>query len=268
MDYLSVNQQSWDKRVQTHVTSEFYDVAGFLQGKSSLQEIELAQLNVVGKSLLHLQCHFGLDTLSWARMGADVTGIDLSPAAIAQAKSLAEQAGLTADFICSDVYSVPETVKGEFDVVFTSYGAIVWLPDLDKWAQVIANKLVAGGQFYMVEFHPAQAVFEGYNYFHQDAPDVEDEATYTENANDDTHTFMSWPHSLADVINALIKAGLEINRLDEYPFSPYKCFAGLTEETVTVELAGGRQSCKRYFVEHKGQRLPLTYSISATKKAI
>ncbi|WP_299810909.1 bifunctional 2-polyprenyl-6-hydroxyphenol methylase/3-demethylubiquinol 3-O-methyltransferase UbiG [uncultured Shewanella sp.] len=267
MDYLSVNQQGWDRRVQTHVTSEFYDVAGFLKGKSSLQEIELAALNVMGKSLLHLQCHFGLDTLSWARMGADVTGVDLSPAAITQAKSLTEQAGLKADFICSDVYSVPETVTTEFDLVFTSYGAIVWLPDLDKWAQIIASKLVAGGQFYMVEFHPAQAVFEGYSYFHQDAPDVEDEVTYTENASDDTNTFMSWSHSLSDVINALIKAGLEINSFDEFPFSPYDCFEGLSEETLAVELPQGVELRKRYFVEQQGQRLPLTYAISATKKA-
>ena len=267
MDYLSVNQQGWDRRVQTHVTSEFYDVAGFLKGRSSLQEIELAGLEVMGKSLLHLQCHFGLDTLSWARMGADVTGVDLSPAAITQAKSLTEQTGLKANFICSDVYSVPETIATEFDLVFTSYGAIVWLPDLDKWAQVIASKLVAGGQFYMVEFHPAQAVFEGYSYFHQDAPDVEDEVTYTENANDDSNTFMSWSHSLSDVINALIKAGLDINRVDEFAFSPYNCFEGLTEETLELELPQGLEQRKRYFVEHKGQRLPLTYAISATKKA-
>lgn len=267
MDYLSVNQQGWDRRVQTHVTSEFYDVAGFLKGNSSLQEIELAHLNVVGKSLLHLQCHFGLDTLSWARLGADVTGVDLSPAAITQARKLADQADLKAEFICSDIYSVPETVKAEFELVFTSYGAIVWLPDLDEWAQVIANKLVAGGQFYMVEFHPAQAIFEGYSYFHQDAPDVEDEVTYTENASDDTNTFMSWSHSLSDVINALIKAGLEINSFDEFAFSPYNCFEGLTEETVAVELPLATEQRKRYFIEQKGQRLPLTYAISATKKA-
>ncbi|MGP1782892.1 class I SAM-dependent methyltransferase, partial [Shewanella frigidimarina] len=145
MDYLSVNQQGWDRRVQTHVTSAFYDVAGFLAGKSSLQEIELANLEVKGKNLLHLQCHFGLDTLSWARMGANVTGVDLSPAAITQAQSLAEQTKLNAQFICSDVYSVTESISQQFDLVFTSYGAIVWLPDLDKWAQIIASKLVAGG---------------------------------------------------------------------------------------------------------------------------
>lgn len=266
MDYLSVNQQGWDRRVQTHVTSEFYDVAGFLEGGSSLQEIELAHLEVSGKTLLHLQCHFGLDTLSWARMGAEVTGIDLSPAAITQARSLAEQTKLNAEFICSDVYSVTESVLQQFDLVFTSYGAIVWLPDLDKWAQIIADKLVAGGEFYMVEFHPAQAVFEGYSYFHQEAPDVEDEVTYTENASDDTNTFMSWAHSLSDVMNALIKAGLEITRFDEFPFSPYNCFEGLAEETVEVALPHGTAQHKRYFVERQGQRLPLTYAISATKK--
>lgn len=267
MDYLSVNQQGWDRRVQTHVTSDFYDVAGFLTGNSSLQEIELAALNVEGKSLLHLQCHFGLDTMSWARLGAKVTGVDLSGAAIEQAKSLAIQAKLDADFICTDVYQVTEQVAGLFDIVFTSYGAIVWLPDLNKWAQTIASKLKAGGQFYMVEFHPAQAVFDGYSYFHQDEPDVEDEPTYTENAGDETETFMSWPHSLADVINALISAGIEIDSFNEFDFSPYNCFDGLTEETVEVTLPQGTALRSRYFVEQQGQRLPLTYAISGYKKA-
>ncbi|MCL1050317.1 class I SAM-dependent methyltransferase [Shewanella abyssi] len=266
MDYLSVNQQGWDRRVQTHVTSDFYDVAGFLKGNSSLQEIELAALNVAGKSLLHLQCHFGLDTLSWARLGAKVTGVDLSIAAIEQANSLAVQAGLDADFVCTDVYKVTEQVAGQFDIVFTSYGAIVWLPDLDKWAQTIASKLNAGGQFYMVEFHPAQAVFEGYSYFHQDEPDVEDEPTYTENAGDETETFISWSHSLSDVLNALIRAGIEIESFNEYPFSPYDCFDGLTEESVEVALPQGKASRLRYFVEQQGQRLPLTYAISGVKK--
>ncbi|WOT05189.1 class I SAM-dependent methyltransferase [Shewanella youngdeokensis] len=266
MDYLLINQQGWNRRVQTHVTSDFYDVAGFLQGNSSLQEIELAALNVAGKSMLHLQCHFGLDTLSWARLGAKVTGVDLSTVAIEQAKSLAAQAQLDAEFVCTDVYTVPQRVAGQFDIVFTSYGAIVWLPDLNKWAQTIASKLKAGGQFYMVEFHPAQAVFDGYSYFHQHEPDIEDEPTYTENAGSKTDTFVSWPHSLADVINALITANIEIASFNEYPFSPYNCFAGLSQETAEVELMGVSTECERYYVEQQGQRLPLTYAISGIKK--
>ena len=266
MDYLSVNQAGWNDRAVTHFSSDFYDVTGFLAGATSLQEIELASLAVEGKSLLHLQCHFGLDTLSWARLGAKVTGVDLSSVAIEQANILAAQTQLQAEFVCSDVYQVSEQVSGQFDIVFTSYGAIVWLPDLDKWAQTVTSKLVAGGQFYMVEFHPAHTLFEGYSYFHHPEPDVEDEVTYTENAGDKTNTFACWSHSLADVINALIKAGLEINQFNEFPFSPYNCFEGLTEEVVEVELPTGIKSCKRYFVEQKGQRLPLTYSIMATKK--
>lgn len=254
MEYLEINKQAWDERTQVHTESEFYDVPGFLQGKSSLQSIESAELEVANKSLLHLQCHFGLDTLSWARKGAKVTGVDLSSKAIEQAKSLAQQAGLESNFICSDVYSVAEHIDEQFDIVFTSYGAIIWLPDLDQWAKTIAARLKSGGQFYMVEFHPLQALLDGYNYFPQAEPDVEQEATYTENADDTQYTSVSWPHSLSEVINALIGAGLKIERLNEFDFSPYDCFAGLKEA-----------SQGRFVLLHQGQKVPLVYSVLATK---
>lgn len=122
MDYLAINKSAWNKRTHTHVASKFYDVEGFLSGKCALQEIELSELEVKGKSLLHLQCHFGLDTLSWARKGAEVTGIDLSSTAIEKAQELALQAGLEAEFICTDVYSTAEKVSKQYDIVFTSVG--------------------------------------------------------------------------------------------------------------------------------------------------
>lgn len=254
MEYLEINKQAWDERTQVHTESEFYDVSGFLQGKSSLQSIELAELEVEHKSLLHLQCHFGLDTLSWARKGASVTGVDLSSKAIEQAKSLAQQANLEANFVCCDVYSIAEHIEDTFDIVFTSYGAIVWLPDLDLWAKTIAARLKSGGQFYMVEFHPLQPLIDGYNYFPQAEPDVDQEATYTENADDTQYTSVSWPHSLSEVINALIGAGLKIERLNEFDFSPYDCFEGLKEE-----------GQGRFVLNHQGNKVPLVYSVLATK---
>ncbi|RTR37376.1 class I SAM-dependent methyltransferase [Shewanella canadensis] len=262
MDYLTVNKAAWDKRTKIHVGSKFYDIEGFLKGKSSLQEIELCGLNVKGKSLLHLQCHFGLDTLSWAREGADVTGIDLSSAAIEQAQDLAKQIEAEAKFICTDLYNTPERVSRQFDIVFTSYGAIAWLPDLDRWAKVVSDCLKAGGQFYMVEFHPLEALLDGYSYFAQQEPDVDEEGTYTENCDGEINTVMSWPHPISEVLNALMKAGLELKAYNEFDFSPYDAFAGLQEESIT-NSAG--ELSTRYFLEHKQQRAPLTYSVSAIK---
>ncbi|WP_394204341.1 class I SAM-dependent methyltransferase [Shewanella waksmanii] len=259
MDYLALNQAAWNERTKTHVGSKFYDVPGFLAGNSSLNEIELSALDVQGKSLLHLQCHFGLDTLSWARNGAEVTGIDLSPVAIKQAQQLAQQTEISAQFACCDVYSTADVLQRQFDLVYTSYGAICWLPDLDKWAGVIAKSLKSGGQFYMVEFHPVEAMLEGYSYFEQQHADVEQEGTYTENASDEKHTMVTWPHSLADVIMALLNAGLKLESFNEFDFSPYNCFENM------VNGAEIGESAQRYYLLHNNKPIPLCFSILATK---
>jgi SAM-dependent methyltransferase len=253
MDYLAINRTAWDARTRVHLDSTFYDVPGFLAGKSSLKEIELAELEVAGKRLLHLQCHFGLDSLSWARLGAEVTGVDLSPLAIAEAQKLARQTGLQAEFICADVLAIPDGLP-RFDIVYTSYGAIVWLPDLQRWAETIAACLTPGGEFYMAEFHPAQAMLDGYSYFHHSEPEVELGGTYTENAADDSQMMITWPHSLADVVTALLQAGLRLAFLHEFPYSPYDCFEGL------VEAEPGR-----FCLQHQGHRVPLVFSLKAVK---
>ncbi|QYJ86236.1 class I SAM-dependent methyltransferase [Shewanella mesophila] len=260
MDYLALNKHAWDQRAKIHLASKFYDVAGFIAGQTSLQEIELKALNVQGKSLLHLQCHFGLDTLSWARLGAKVTGVDLSSTAIEQAQTLAKQCQLHADFICCDIYQAPKHLKQEFDIVYTSYGVLCWLPDLQGWANIIAKALKTGGQFYMAEFHPVQALMEGYSYFGQAEPDIEEEATYTENSPDEKHTMVTWPHSLADVISALLNAGLVITELKEFDFSPYDAFDGL-------EIRETPHDRPRYYLQHQGQNVPLVYTVSAIKTA-
>ena len=257
MDYLELNKQAWDKRVKTHMASKFYDVEAFLAGKSSLQEIELAELgDVDGQSLLHLQCHFGLDTLSWVRKGAIATGIDLSSTAIDQANKLKKETNLNAKFVCSDVYAYAGVITASHDIVFTSYGAVCWLPCLDRWAYTINKSLRRGGTFYMVEFHPVYDLVSGYSYFHHSQPDIEEEETYTENSDGEKASVAVWSHPLSDVINALLKINLRIEHVNEFPYSPYNCFEGLAE----------RQK-GRYFLSKSGQDVPLLYSIKATKTA-
>ena len=151
--YFQANKELWNAKTPIHNKSEFYDVAGFKAGDSTLRSVELEELgDVKGKSLLHLQCHFGMDTMSWAREGAKVTGMDLSDVAIARAKELSAELSIPADFVCCNLYDLPQHLEGSFDLVFTSYGTIGWLPDLDKWASVVKHFLKPGGTFYIVEF--------------------------------------------------------------------------------------------------------------------
>lgn len=257
MDYIKVNQDSWDKRAKIHISSEFYDVEGFISGASSLTEIELSELgNVGGKKLLHLQCHFGLDTLSWAREGAIVTGVDLSPVAIEKADEIRDRVKVQGNFICSDVYEFGKSTQAEYDIVFTSYGAICWLPYLDQWAQVIANNLKPNGVFYMADFHPIHDFVLGYSYFHSATPDIEEEGTYTENCDGEKSTFITWAHPISGILNSLINAGIKIDHFNEYPFSPHNCFEGLDE-----------REKGRFYLTKSGNDVPLVYTIRGTKIA-
>src|SRR5258705_4385664 len=172
--YFEANKDLWNQRTVVHKDSFFYNLAGFKAGENVLTPIELNELaDVKGKKMLHLQCHFGMDSLNWARLGADVTGVDLSDEAIKEAKQLNDELGLNAKFICCNVYDlhpknaessktplleatdpaigrekVGNLVREAFDIVFTSYGTIGWLPDLDKWAEIITYYLKPGGTFY------------------------------------------------------------------------------------------------------------------------
>ncbi|WP_418357413.1 class I SAM-dependent methyltransferase [Shewanella basaltis] len=253
MDYLATNKHAWDQRTRLHLKSLFYDLQPFIDGKSSLNPIELAQVgNVQGKNLLHLQCHFGQDSLSWARLGAAVTGVDLSSESITAAKKLAKQLHLPATFINSDIYQFGENNTTQYDIVFTSYGVLAWLPDLTRWAQTIAGALRPGGEFHLVEFHPFNDVLTGYGYFAQAQPDVEDEVTYTENHNNQLTKVATWPHPISEVISALISAGLTILKFNEHQYSPYNCIEGL-------EFVNG----KGYQLIHNNHPIPLIYSIHA-----
>lgn len=255
--YFEMNRIGWDKRAKAHFESKFYDVEGFLAGGTSLREIELAELgSVKGKRMLHLQCHFGLDTLSWSRQGAICTGVDISPVAIHKARELAEKTGIDAEFICSDVYGFNRGKAEPYEIVFASYGTICWLPDLDKWAETVASNLVVGGTFYLVEFHPIYDLLSGYSYFTPEAPDVEEEGTYTENGAGTMAKLATWAHPLSSVVNALINVGIKIERLNEFSFSPYNCFEGM------VEREPGR-----FYLSHRGNDVPIVYSLSGRKVA-
>lgn len=229
-EFVRSNKNLWDNWAEIHARSAYYDVEGFKSGESRLKPLELAELgDVAGKSLLHLQCHFGLDTLSWARSGAEVTGVDFSERAVELARSLAQELDLAARFIRSDIYGLPEVLHGEFDIVFTSYGVLYWLPDLSRWAKVVAHFLKPGGTFYIAEFHPFAAVFENegvadlqpaYPYFHGPEPlRFETHGSYAEPETDFRGVEYGWDHPLGEIVNALLGSGLRLEYLHELPYS-------------------------------------------------
>ncbi|MEO0424727.1 MAG: class I SAM-dependent methyltransferase [Pseudomonadota bacterium] len=257
-DYFALNRAGWDRRAEAHFQSSFYDVDGFLAGNTSLREIELAELpQVQGKRLLHLQCHFGLDTLSLSRRGASCTGVDLSPTAIDKARELAARACLDAEFVCSNVYDYVRSEHTDpFDIVFTTYGVLCWLPDLDRWAKVVAENLSPGGIIYLAEFHPVIDLLSGWGYFGAGTPDVVEEGTYTDGGEAVRTTLATWAHPLSRVLTALIDQGIVVQRVSEYAFSPYDCFDGL------VEREPGR-----FYRQHEGKDAPLVYTITGRKPA-
>lgn len=258
-EYKEVNRQSWNDRVDAHLESDFYDLEGFRRGNTSLTEIELDLLGEVsGKYILHLQCHFGQDTLSLQRMGANCTGIDLSDKAIGAAKKLNEELGLNARFIACDVYDSPNHINEKFDIVFTSYGTIGWLPDLDRWASVISHFLKPGGMLVFVEFHPVVWMYDDdftevkYSYLKSDPILDEEEGTYADREAEIKIRNISWNHGLSEVITALLKQGLKIESFKEYDYSPYNCFNG------TVEFEPGK-----FRIEKLEDKIPMVYSVVA-----
>lgn len=230
--YFDANKSLWNKHVAVHRKSEMYDVEGFKKGKSSLQHIELEELgDVKGKSLLHLQCYFGLDTLSWARQGAKVTGVDFSDEAINLAKSLNDELNLQAKFICSNIYDIEKHIHEKFDIVFTSYGTIGWLPDLQEWGRLVSHYLKPGGTFYVVEFHNVLWMFDAdykklkYSYFFEEEPIAEEnEGTYADKNAKIKQVEYGWNHPLSEVINSIISNGLQLEFLHEFPYSVYDVF--------------------------------------------
>ena len=261
-NYIDINKKSWNNKVDFHVQSDFYDLDGFLKGNTSLNDIELALLgDIKGKTILHLQCHFGQDTISLARLGAAVTGIDLSDKAIEKARELSLKTDTAASFICCNIYDLPQHLDKQFDIVFTSYGTIGWLPDLDKWAHIVSQFLKPNGRFVFVEFHPVVWMFDddfkeiGYNYFNTGAIVETTSGTYADKDADITQEYVMWNHGIGEVLNSLLKNGLALDSFDEFNYSPYPCF----KETVEFEK-------KKYRILHLGDKIPMVYALVATKK--
>lgn len=260
-DYININKATWNKKTAVHIESEFYNNEAFLKGKSSLNSIELELLgSISNKKILHLQCHFGQDTLSLARLGAKVTGIDFSEEAIAKANEFTNQLNLNASFICCDVYDAPNHLDEKFDIVYTTYGTIGWLPDINQWAAVVSHFLKPNGKLVFADFHPVVWMFDNdfkeiaYNYFKSNPIIEEETGTYADKNAALLQQTVSWNHSLSEVISALIKAGLNIESFCEYDYSPYNCFNNMEE------FETGKFRIKTF--ENK---IPMVYSIVASK---
>ena len=269
-DYFATNRRTWDERAQIHWrdSTGFYDIDALRRGDNRLLPIEDRELgDVKGRRLAHLQCHFGLDTLALARQGAEATGLDFSPVAIANARSLARELGIAATFVEGNVYDARSLVDGTFDIVLSSWGAIPWLPDIRRWAKVVASLLARGGYVYLAEGHPSLSMLDerdpglrpGYDFrTPPDAPiATDDETTYTGDTTQLVHRRnYNWIHPLSDVIMAMLEAELRLVFVHEHeelpwPFAPF--FEEIAESPGMYRLPKGHP------------RLPLSFSIKAIR---
>lgn len=256
MDYLSINKNSWNRKVPFHLKSKMYNMEGFLQGETSLKQIELDLLgDISGKKILHLQCHFGQDSISLSRMGAEVTGVDFSNVAIEKARHLTKECNTNTKFICCDVYDLPNHLDETFDLVFTSYGVLGWLPDMQTWARVVSQFLKPQGKLILVEFHPVLWMFDdkieqvGYNYFNEGSIVETYEGTYADKDAPIKQEYVMWNHALSEVFSALIENNLQLTDFKEYDYSPYDILHN------SIQIAPNKYQSKI----HKN-RLPLVYS--------
>ena len=268
----AINKQYWDALVAVNADTkgnDGYNVKGFLAGERSLHPIELAELpDVTGLSMLHLQCHFGKDTLTLADMGARVTGYDYSPAAIEKARWLATETGIEATFVEGDLYDAPKLIDGQFDAVFVSWGAINWLPDIQGWAGVVAHFVKPGGWFYMAEGHPVMATIDDedpdpngpvtvrYPYFHK--PEPLRFTTTTAYADNETQLEVTenheWFHPVGEVVTSLIDAGLRLEFLHEHPEITWRAMPYLV-----------RGEPGQYRMPDDRPSIPLSFSLMAVK---
>lgn len=264
-EHFQNNRRLWDQLTAINARSPMYDLDGFRQGATTLDPVEIAELGEVrGKSVLHLQCHFGQDTMSLARMGARVTGVDFSGEAIKLAKTLSAELQIPTEFICCNIYDLPRHLDRQYDIVFTSAGVLCWLNDLTAWAQLIDRYLKLDGTFYIREFHPIQGVFDitnkeelkaHWSYFHKDEPQVcEESGSYSDHDATVNCKSCEWQHPLADVVNALLAVNLKLEFLHEFPFCSYDCFPFLEKgNDGRWRFPGGKEL------------IPLMFSLKANK---
>lgn len=259
-EWLAANRENWNERTALH--QEWYRVEAFKAGASSLHQIERDEVgDVAGRSLLHLQCHFGMDTLSWARLGAEVTGVDFSPAAISAARELATELGIDATFIESEITRLPELLTDTFDIVFASYGVLTWIPDVAQWASVAAQFVRPGGFLYLLDGHPLPWLLDDdgerplpdARYFHDATPAYgEQHGSYVGPPRQFAHPgTYQWQHSLGEIVSAVTATGLHLEFLHEWPCAAYEAFPGM------------RQEADGYW-HLPGDRWPLQFSLKAT----
>jgi SAM-dependent methyltransferase len=266
-DSFAANHAWWNGVVATHVGSPMYLTTVFREGGDTLHPIESAEIgDVRGKSLVHLQCHFGLDTLSLARRGAQATGLDFSANALAQARALAQETGIAARFVESNVYDAPAALGATYDIAYVTWGAINWLPDLHRWARVVAEVLKPGGFLYLLEGHPAALMLSqtqkdapltpNWPYFAHEAPQVIDEpGTYADRNAKLAHTVThEWAHPISEILGALIATGLAIEMFHEHDRLAWQLWPCL-------DYDGNRM----YRLPEGKLRLPLSFSLRARK---
>jgi SAM-dependent methyltransferase len=241
-DYLAINRANWDDRAAAHAASPDYAVERFVGDPTFLSEVvrfDVPRLrDVAGLDGVHLQCHIGTDTVSLARLGANMTGLDLSPASLAEARELARRTATPIDFVESEVYGALDTLgPASFDLVYTGIGALCWLPDIARWAGVVAGLLRSGGRLFIREGHPmlwaidethTDRIVVDYPYFEHDEPLVfDDGGTYVETDAVFGHNVAhSWNHGLGEIIGALLAAGMELTSLVEHDSVPWPALPG------------------------------------------
>lgn len=264
--YIDANRDLWNLWVKLNAESDEYLhlLSRLKAGKTTLEAVELAELgNVRGKTLLHLQCHFGLDTLSWAREGAIVTGVDISSEAIDLAQSLSQELNIEAEFVCSDIYDLPAVLNQRFDIVYTSDGVLCWLSDLNRWAEIIAEYLKPGGTMYLIESHPLVRLFKPrtdgrgrpveWGYFDAGPIEIEERRSNGNPRPHVPHVAYYWPHSLGDIVTALCAGGLRIEFLHEFP--------EMIEERSFEEIEPGQYNVR----VHRNVVIPGRFSIRACR---
>lgn len=260
--YFEANIKAWNLKTPIHLESSFYNLESFLSGSTSLNSIELNDIkDVSGKDVLHLQCHFGMDTISWTKLGANCLGVDFSDVSINEAIKLAKTTKVECSFLNKNVYDLNLEGK-KFDIIYCSYGALNWLPDLNLWAKIIYNHLKYNGYLYIVDFHPLLIAHDclesssiNTSYFNNSLPMMKvRQGTYADfNAPIELIEY-TWNHSLSEIFNALIQNNMHINMINEYPYLPFNCFPNLSQ----------KETNKWELLNNSGL-FPLCFSIKASK---
>lgn len=265
-EFSRSNRNLWNEWAHVNAASDLYRLEEFKAGEIKLSDLERGEVgDVDGKSLLHLQCHFGMDTLSWARLGAQVTGVDFSDHAIAMADRLAKEMNIPARFVCSDIYALDEVLQEQFDIVFTSYGVLGWLSDIPRWAKIAADRVKPDGFFYIAEFHPFAMVLDDeassyrlrYPYFEKEVMAFDVQGSYADrNAKVATKVEYGWNHTLGEIVTSLVDAGLTIEFLHEFPFSVYEQLPYLKPDGMGLWQQADQPAM-----------MPLMFSLKAWKRA-